>query len=104
MLAVIVEPQGRDDPTKKYSWPAYVTNLRKANQCPEAILIVVCWDEAEAEKCRVAINTGHPVNARGIGLTAEQRERVTSCSDLGQLDQWYGRALSATTAADVFED
>jgi hypothetical protein len=213
-LAVIVEPQGRDEPTKKYSWPIYVTNLRRANQCPEAVLIVVCWNEAEARKCRAPIPTGHPgfvlapivigprstpgladaspwltilggtiaaidletesgrrlvleaisatgvgtadtrslatiilgvasdaarmeleammrttpyrseffdaaieqgkaegkaedvikvLNARGITITGDQREQVASCTDLGQLDLWFDRALSAATAADVFK-
>lgn len=38
----------------------YVTTARKANKCAGAVLITVCWDEAEAEKCRRVIRTGHP--------------------------------------------
>jgi hypothetical protein len=34
VLAVIVEPQGRDDADKQYSWPAYVTNVRRAAKLP----------------------------------------------------------------------
>jgi hypothetical protein len=60
LLIVIIEPQGRKDATKKFSWPAYIANLRAAHQCESAVLIVLCWDEAEASKCRKAIPLGHP--------------------------------------------
>jgi hypothetical protein len=59
-LAVIIEPQGRDDRTKQYSWPAYLTNARRAARCPSAVLLVICPDPSEAEKCRQVIRTGHP--------------------------------------------
>lgn len=57
---VIVEPQGRDEKTKKFSWPAYITNLRSAHQCPNTLLLVICWDETEAIKLRRPISMGHP--------------------------------------------
>jgi hypothetical protein len=60
VLVVVVEPQGRDDRTKAYSWPAYLANVREAVQCPRAVLIVVCPDPREAEKCRQVIQMGHP--------------------------------------------
>jgi hypothetical protein len=60
VLVVVVEPQGRDDRTKAYSWPAYLANVREAVQCPSAVLIVVCPDPREAEKCRQVIKMGHP--------------------------------------------
>lgn len=60
VLAVIVEPQGRDDADKQYSWPAYVTNVRRAAKCPRAVLAVICPDPVEGEKCRKGIATGHP--------------------------------------------
>jgi hypothetical protein len=44
------------------------------------------------------------LDARGIELAGEQRDQVTSCTDLDQLDRWFDRALAATTAADVFKD
>jgi hypothetical protein len=59
-LVVVVEPQGRDDRTKAYSWPAYLANVREAVRCPRAILIVVCPDPREAGKCRQVIPMGHP--------------------------------------------
>jgi hypothetical protein len=59
-MVVIVEPQGRADADKQYSWPAYVTNVRRAAKCPRAVLLVICPDPVEAEKCRKGISTGHP--------------------------------------------
>jgi hypothetical protein len=220
-LAVIIEPQSRDDKTKQISWPVYVTTARKANSCRAALLMVICADPAEAAKCRQLIRTGHPgfdlvpvvidpytipsppdsspwlvifsgcigaidmenergcrqvltairetsastanirslttiimavasaaarqiledlmattqfksdfidglieqgleqgltrgaaqakaedilkvLQARGLLTTSEQREQVTSCTDLGQLGKWFDRALTAPSTADVF--
>ena len=223
MLVIIVEPQGRDDPTKEFSWPAYITAVRRAVQCRRAFLLVICPAPDEAEKCRRIIRTGHPgfdlapevidllnapgadgaspylaifaacigaidmetergarqvltaiqntgastadrerlttiiltiassaaqqiledmmttiewksdfiegfhrqgleegreqgleqgkaeylikiIDARRIAMTDQERQQVTSCTDLTQLDQWFDRALTATTAADIFKD
>ena len=60
LIAVVVEPQGRASDDKDQSWPVYATTARKANKCPRAVLVVACWDPAEAEKCRRIIATGHP--------------------------------------------
>jgi len=60
VLVVIIEPQGRADVDKQYSWPAYVTNVRRAAKCPRAVLVVICPDPVEGEKCRKGIPTGHP--------------------------------------------
>ena len=60
VLAVIIEPQLRDNDTKRYSWPVYVTTARRLAKCPAAVLVVLCPDPAEAAKCRQVIRTGHP--------------------------------------------
>jgi hypothetical protein len=60
VLVIVVEPQGRDDRTKAYSWPAYLANVREAVRCPRAVLIIICPDPREAEKCRQVIPMGHP--------------------------------------------
>jgi hypothetical protein len=60
VLVILIEPQGRSDRDKAFSWPAYIALARKAVNCKNAVLIVVCPDPAEAEKCRRAIPTGHP--------------------------------------------
>ena len=59
-LVIVVEPQGREDKTKAYSWPAYLAIVREAVQCPSAVLLVVCPDPREADKCRQVIRMGHP--------------------------------------------
>jgi hypothetical protein len=43
------------------------------------------------------------IDARAIDATAEQREQVSSCTDIAQLDKWFDRALTAGTAADIFK-
>ncbi len=60
VLAVIIEPQLRSSKTKQYSWPVYLTTVRRVSQCPKAVLVVLCPDPAEARKCRQPIRTGHP--------------------------------------------
>lgn len=60
LVLVIIEPQGREDKAKRFSWPSYIANLRAAHECETAVLIVVCWDATEADKCRKAIPLGHP--------------------------------------------
>ena len=221
-LVIIVEPQGRDDPTKAFSWPVYVTVARRHLRCQRALLLVICPDPDEAKKCRRVISTGHPgfdlipavidplnapgvgstspylaifaafmgamnleedqsarafltavresgasaadrkrlstimlnlasdaarrrletmmttmewksdfiegfvqeglqkglqqgevkaksedvlkvIDSRAINVTAEQREQVTSCTDIAQLDEWFDSALTAETAADIFK-
>ena len=44
------------------------------------------------------------LDSRGLDLTEAQREQVSACTDLGQLDRWFDRALTAATTADVFRD
>ena len=44
------------------------------------------------------------LDARHLVLSAEQRQRVTSCTDALQLDRWFDRAITAGTAAEVFAD
>lgn len=40
--------------------------------------------------------------ARGITVSAETRERITSCTDQDQLDNWIRRAATAESADDLF--
>jgi hypothetical protein len=44
------------------------------------------------------------LDARHLVPSGEQRQRVTSCTDARQLDRWFDRAITAGTAADVFDD
>jgi hypothetical protein len=42
------------------------------------------------------------LGARGIEVTDEVRERISRCTDLGQLETWIRRAATATTIDDLF--
>jgi hypothetical protein len=44
------------------------------------------------------------LESRGLSATRGECELIESCDDLGQLDTWFGRALTATTLSMVFED
>ncbi|MEW1792518.1 hypothetical protein [Streptomyces niveus] len=41
---------------------------------------------------------------RDIYVSDEARERITSCDDVGLLEQWHGRAITAASAEEIFED
>jgi hypothetical protein len=42
------------------------------------------------------------LEARGLTLSAEDRARITACTDLDQLDAWLHRVGSVTTVSDLF--
>jgi hypothetical protein len=42
------------------------------------------------------------LDARGVDLTPEARERISQCRDVDQLDLWLARAVVATTSEDLF--
>ena len=44
------------------------------------------------------------IELRHIELTAEQTERVSTCADQEQLEQWLERVFTAADAADIFGD
>ncbi len=43
------------------------------------------------------------LEARGVTVNAEQRERITECMDLGTLRRWIKRAATISTADELFE-
>ncbi|TDE51182.1 hypothetical protein E1295_18900 [Nonomuraea mesophila] len=43
------------------------------------------------------------LKARGIEVSEEVRERITSCMDTAVLEEWFQRALTADCAEQVFE-
>ncbi|GAB3486680.1 hypothetical protein GCM10027440_31700 [Nocardiopsis coralliicola] len=43
------------------------------------------------------------VASRGIVLTDRQRARIEDCCDAEVLERWTDRALTASTAAEIFE-
>jgi hypothetical protein len=36
-------------------------------------------------------------------VTIRQRDQVSSCTDIAQLDEWLDSALAADIAADIFK-
>jgi hypothetical protein len=44
------------------------------------------------------------IDARNLKPTKEQRAMVTADAGLDKLNQWFDRALTAATAADIFKD
>jgi len=116
VLAVVVEPQTRDAWTKTYSWPVYVAIARRVNEC-DAMLLVICNDCAEAEKCRTVIRTGHPgydlrpiVMERSNTPTADEAENAAApqyltifaaCMGVIDLDTESGQYEVVDALADV---
>jgi hypothetical protein len=44
------------------------------------------------------------LTVRGLMVPAPVRDRVLSCTDLGQLEAWVDKAMTASTLGDVFPD
>jgi hypothetical protein len=42
--------------------------------------------------------------ARGLAVTDDLRQRITSCTDTTQLETWFDRAITATALTEVFGD
>jgi hypothetical protein len=99
LLAIVVEPQGRADDDKDESWPVYVTTARRANDCPASALIVLCWDMAEARKCRRTIYVG----PRGFNLTPDVIDRGYT-PDLTRADPYTALCFTLLKAVDMETD
>jgi hypothetical protein len=44
------------------------------------------------------------LDARGIEVPEDMRERITSCTELDQLETWIRRAATLGTARDLFSE
>ncbi|GLW97653.1 hypothetical protein [Microtetraspora sp. NBRC 16547] len=42
------------------------------------------------------------LDARGLEISPDARDRITRCSDLHQLEAWIRRAVTVTSADDLF--
>jgi hypothetical protein len=60
--------------------------------------------EARGEARGEAKSVLRLLDARHLAPSDEQRQRVSSCTDSAQLDLWFDRAVTASTAAEVFAD
>ena len=43
------------------------------------------------------------LDARGLAISDEQRERIVECSDLETLTRWHRRAVAVASASELFE-
>ncbi|MEU1263976.1 hypothetical protein ABZ473_18155 [Streptomyces cellulosae] len=46
----------------------------------------------------------HALRVRGIAVSDEVRERITTCTDLDTLTTWFDRSLTVSKAEDLFAD
>ncbi len=44
------------------------------------------------------------LSQRGITIPDDAHERISECQDLGILDTWFTRAITAATMEDVFRE
>lgn len=44
------------------------------------------------------------LDGREVPVSAADRDRITSCHDLDTLNRWFTRAITATSAAEVFAE
>jgi hypothetical protein len=44
------------------------------------------------------------LDKRGLALSDEQRKQVGDCTKTAQLDLWFDRAITASSAAEVFAE
>lgn len=58
-LALIIEVQGKIDPGKQYSWPAYLVEARARFRCP-TYLVVIALRANVVAWARASIEIGHP--------------------------------------------
>ena len=58
-------------------------------------------ERGQAQALRNALHT--ILNARGLEPGPAEVERMASCRDLALLERWIARAVTAPTAAEVFE-
>jgi hypothetical protein len=59
--------------------------------------------KAEGEAKGKALSVIAILEARGLSVPREVRERIVACRDLSTLGRWLARAVTAATAAGVME-
>ncbi|MBI2566765.1 MAG: hypothetical protein HYV63_07025 [Candidatus Schekmanbacteria bacterium] len=63
--------------------------------------VLLALGEARGEARRRAEDVLAVFEVRGLPVTPKQRSQVLSCRDLGQLDRWHRRAITASSAAEA---
>ncbi|MFF3566984.1 hypothetical protein [Nocardia jiangxiensis] len=57
---------------------------------------------AEGEVKMAAEKVLRLLQAREISVSADAEQRIRSCRDLAILDEWFDRAITATTISEIF--
>ncbi|WP_329618542.1 hypothetical protein [Streptomyces sp. S465] len=60
--------------------------------------------KAEGEAHGRAQGVLRVLEKRGIPTQPETRDRITNCTDLDTLDRWLDRAITVSTADELFEE
>ena len=64
----------------------------------------VAQGKAEGEAAGRAHAVLAVLAARRLDVPAAVRARIAACTDLAKLDAWLGRAVTATSAAEVVDE
>ncbi len=88
-------------------WEAFMTTTIGSSYRSELLQEIDARGEARGETRGEARGEARAVltvlEARGVTVPAEARERVLACTDFDQLDIWLRRAGTATTSDDVLD-
>jgi hypothetical protein len=112
-LAVIIEPQLRDSKTYSDAARQILEAMMTTSEYEKTFVERIhdqgiAEGEARGEAKGKAEGKAEAVlrllDARGLAPSKEQRQRVASSTDPAQLDLWFDRAITASTAAEVFTD
>ena len=84
-LGIILEVQRKPDRRKRFSWPAYHSNIRHRIKAP-AVLIVICLEQSVAAWAAEPIETGQPgSDFRMLVLSSANYPKLTEPSESGEL-------------------
>jgi hypothetical protein len=78
-------------PIKGYEWKSEFAITHRAE------------GRAEGEAGRLATDILRALRVRHVPVSDEIRERITSCTDLDQLERWFDRAMTVHNADDLFD-
>ncbi|MDT3442347.1 MULTISPECIES: hypothetical protein [unclassified Pseudofrankia] len=84
-------------------WDRWETHMNSALGRPyRSKLLGETAARAHAESAARMLLTA--LDARGVHVTEDVRDRIRSCTDLDQFDTWLRRAVTATTIDDVIHE
>ncbi|MGI5167274.1 hypothetical protein ACQEU3_23285 [Spirillospora sp. CA-253888] len=96
-LAASVVQRNLEDVMKSTEWPVYSPFAREHFGRGEAHGRAQGEAQGEAKALLVVLS------ARGLEASSQERERISSCTDLEQLEAWLARAASVESVAELFD-